>query len=72
MEYNHVDHGAALTDHTLLNSFIELHRTQLELSGVPRYFYPIIFQKLQNQVNSSKNHSKKSKMFVRSFVKLDL
>lgn len=51
MEYNHVDHGDALSNHTLLNSFVDLHRTQFELSGVPQYFYATIFQKLQKQVN---------------------
>ncbi len=51
MEYNHVDHGEALVNRTLLNSFIDLHRSQLELSGVPQFFYPTLFHKLQNQVN---------------------
>ena len=52
MDYNHVDHGDALANRTLLDSFIDLHRFQLQLSGVPQFFYPILFQKLQNQVNS--------------------
>ena len=51
MEYNHVEHGDALVNSTLLNSFIDLHRSQFELSGVPQIFYPTLFYKLQNQVN---------------------
>ena len=51
MEYNHVDHGDALANSTLLNSFIDLHQSQLQLSGVPRVFYEILFYKLQNQVD---------------------
>ncbi len=50
MEYNHVDHGDALANNTLLNSFIDLHQSQLKLSGVPHIFYEILFYKLQNQV----------------------
>ena len=51
MEFNHADHGDALANRSLLNSFIDLHRSQLQLSGVPECFYPIVFHKLQNQVN---------------------
>jgi hypothetical protein len=51
MEYNHVDHGDALANRTLLNSFIDLHQSQLQLSGVPQFFYDILFHKLQNQVH---------------------
>jgi len=51
MEYNHVDHGDALDNRTLLNSFIDLHQSQLQLSGVPQIFYPVVFHKLQNQVD---------------------
>ena len=50
MNYNHVEHGDALENRALLNSFIELHRSQLQLSNVPNFFYPILFHKLQNQV----------------------
>ena len=51
MEVNHADHGDALVDRNLLDSFVDLHRSQLELSGVPRIFHPTLFHKLQNQVN---------------------
>lgn len=50
MELNHEDHGDALANRALLNSFIDLHRSQLQLSGVPECFYPTLFHKLQNQV----------------------
>ncbi|CAF1350503.1 unnamed protein product [Adineta steineri] len=50
MEYNHVDHGDVLINKALLNGFIDLHRSQLELSGVPHIFYPTLFHKLQNQI----------------------
>ncbi|CAF1229561.1 unnamed protein product [Adineta ricciae] len=50
MNYNHVEHGDALENRALLNSFIELHRSQLQLSNVPNFFYPILFHKLQNQI----------------------
>ncbi len=57
MEYNHKDHGDALVNRALLNSFIDLHRSQLQLSDVPQFFYATLFHKLQNQVNElSKNH----------------
>lgn len=46
-----MDHGDALVDKALLNSFIDLHRSQLQLSDVPQIFYPTIFHKLQNQVD---------------------
>lgn len=52
MEMNHEDHGDALANRSLLNSFIDLHRSQLELTGVPQLFYPVLFHKLQNQVYS--------------------
>lgn len=51
MELNHTDHGDALANKALLNSFVDLHRSQLQLSGVPEVFYPTLFYKLQNQVN---------------------
>jgi hypothetical protein len=54
MECNHVEHGDMLVDRALLNSFIDLHRSQFQLSGVPQVFYPTLFHKLQNQVNSFK------------------
>ncbi|CAF4822353.1 unnamed protein product [Rotaria sp. Silwood1] len=50
MAYNHVEHGNVLFSGTLLNSFVDLHRSQLELSGVPPLFYPILFDKLQKQI----------------------
>ena len=52
MEVNHVDHGDALVNRNLLDSFVDLHRSQLELSGVPVIFHPTLFHKLHNQVNS--------------------
>ncbi len=51
MEYNHIDHGDVLFNKALLNSFVDLHRSQLQLSGVPQFFFPTVFHKLQNQVN---------------------
>ena len=51
MEYNHADHGDVLENKALLNSFIDLHRLQLQSSDVPQIFYPTLFHKLQNQVN---------------------
>lgn len=57
MESNHRDHGDSLSNQALLNSFIELHRSQLELSGVPNIFYSMLFHKLQNQVEHEKYRS---------------
>lgn len=50
MDHNHSEQGDTPVNASLLNSFIDLHRSQLELSGVPEYFYPALFHKLQNQV----------------------
>ncbi|CAF3022304.1 unnamed protein product [Rotaria socialis] len=50
MECNHLEHGDLLMSGALLDSFVDLHRSQLELSGVPRVFYPILFDKLQKQI----------------------
>ncbi|CAF1222382.1 unnamed protein product [Rotaria sordida] len=50
MEYNHVEHGDVLVSGNLLNSFVDLHRSQLELSGVPQLFYPTLFDKLKKQI----------------------
>lgn len=50
MEYNHAEHGDVRISGPLLDSFVTLHRSQLELSGVPRIFYPTLLDKLQKQV----------------------
>ena len=52
MDSNHHEHGNALINRTLIDSFIELHRSQLQLSGVPTLFYENLFRKLQDQVES--------------------
>lgn len=52
MEDNHVEHADALANRNLLESFIDLHRSQLQLSGVPEFLYPLLFHKLQNQVEN--------------------
>ena len=55
MESNHREHGNALLNRPLLESFIDLHRAQLQLSGVPARFYDNLLEKLQQQVQWTGN-----------------
>ena len=65
MEQNHVEHGdSLLVNRSLLNSFIDLHLPQLQLSGVPAVFYPTLFYKLQNQVYKQK----KKQLIIRLLI----
>ncbi|CAF0732666.1 unnamed protein product [Didymodactylos carnosus] len=42
--------GDPQIDSTILNSFIDLHRTQLELSNIPEHYWPNIYRKLHNEI----------------------
>ena len=52
MEHNRInDDNDLLVNKNLLETFIGLHQSQFQLSGVPEIFYSTLFDKLQNQVN---------------------
>ncbi|CAF1156335.1 unnamed protein product, partial [Didymodactylos carnosus] len=42
--------GDPQIDSTILNSFIDLHRSQLELSNIPEHYWPNIYHKLYNEI----------------------